>query len=744
MDLNNLHPNKPSVLSGAPLNEMQRKAVLATEGPVLVLAGAGSGKTRVLTTRAAHLIEKGVAPWNILAITFTNKAADEMKQRIASFNADTRDMWVCTFHAMCAKILRVECDRLGYEPGFTIYDSGDSLTVVKEILKELDVSKDFINPKAARAMISRAKNDRVTPAKFRDVYGEGDVNKMTARVYAKYEDRLKSNNAMDFDDLLLKTVLLFEGSPDVLEKYRRRFRYIMVDEYQDTNAVQYDIVSMLAKGSGNIFVVGDDDQSIYGWRGADITNILEFEKDFPGATVIRLEQNYRSHQHILNAANALIRNNSGRMGKELWSQIESGQKPLEFEAKNDEEEARYIAAKAESLIREGKYKASDIAVLYRMNSQSRMLENKFKERGVPYVIYGGLSFYERKEIKDILAYLNLLCNPYADLCFMRAVGEPKRGVGNVTLGKLSEAAAQRGMTLLEASAAAGEFLPKKAATALMGFANMINGLRGSMGRQSLLGLVESVIEQSGLKAEYESDTSPEGRMRMLNIEEFLRSVADFEKSMPEATLEAFLERNALLSDIDMMSETDEAVMLMTLHSAKGLEFPIVFIAGMQEGLLPHQISIQEGDIEEERRLCYVGMTRAKKRLYLTWSETRLVRTNGGFEYVPGVRSRFLSEIPKSCIEPAEVKEQRAYITAQKATRGAYQFPKFELPKKQEQVKGHKPEEFMSGGRVEHPKFGKGVIVSTNGEGEEKIAVVNFEGAGEKKMFVAFAPLKIIG
>ncbi|MGE5494234.1 MAG: ATP-dependent helicase [Burkholderiales bacterium] len=744
MDLSNLHPNKPAVLSGAPLNEMQRKAVLATEGPVLVLAGAGSGKTRVLTTRAAYLIEKGVAPWNILAITFTNKAADEMKQRIASFCKDTQDMWVCTFHAMCAKILRVECDRLGYEPGFTIYDSGDSLTVVKEILKELDVSKDFINPKAARAMISRAKNDRVTPVKFRDVYGEGDVNKMTARVYAKYEDRLKSNNAMDFDDLLLKTVLLFEGNPDVLEKYRRRFRYIMVDEYQDTNAVQYDIVSMLAKGSGNIFVVGDDDQSIYGWRGADITNILEFEKDFSGATVIRLEQNYRSHQHILDAANALIRNNRGRMGKELWSQIESGQKPLEFEARNDEEEARYIAAKAESLIREGKYKASDIAVLYRMNSQSRMLENKFKERGVPYVIYGGLSFYERKEIKDILAYLNLLCNPYADLCFMRAVGEPKRGVGDVTLGKLSEAAAQRGMTLLEASAAAGEFLPKKAATALMGFANMINGLRGSMGRQTLLGLVESVIEQSGLKAEYESDTSPEGRMRMLNIEEFLRSVADFEKSMPGATLEAFLERNALLSDIDMMSDTDEAVMLMTLHSAKGLEFPIVFIAGLQEGLLPHQISIQEGDIEEERRLCYVGMTRAKKRLYLTWSETRLMRTSGGFEYVPGVRSRFLSEIPKSYIEPAEVKEQRTYMTAQKTARSTYQFPKFELPKKQEQVKEHKPEEFLTGGRVEHPKFGKGVIVATNGEGEEKIAVVNFESAGEKKMFVAFAPLKIIG
>lgn len=726
------------------LNEMQRKAVLATEGPVLVLAGAGSGKTRVLTTRAAHLIEKGAAPWSILAITFTNKAASEMKERIAAICVDSGDMWVSTFHAMCAKIMRVEGQRLGYEPGFSIYDSNDSLTLVKEILKELDVSKDFINPKAARAMISRAKNDKVNPARFRDVYGEGDVNKMTQRVYAKYEDRLKSSNALDFDDLLLKTLLLFESNPDVLEKYQRRFRYIMVDEYQDTNSVQYDIVSMLAKGSGNIFVVGDDDQSIYGWRGADITNILEFEKDFPGATVIRLEQNYRSHQHILDAANAVIRNNHGRMGKELWSCVEAGQKPLEFEGHSDEEEARYIATKADSIIREGKYKASDIAVLYRMNSQSRMLENKFKERGVPYVIYGGLSFYERKEIKDILAYLNLLCNPYADLCFMRAVGEPKRGIGDVTLEKLKTEAYEKNMTLLQASEHAGEFLPKKAATALIGFAQLINRLREVMKEQTVFDVVEDVLELSGLKAEYASDTSPEGKMRMLNIEEFLRSVADFEKSLPQPTLESFLERNALISDIDAMSDTDESVMMMTLHSAKGLEFPVVFIVGMQEGLLPHQMSIQEGDIEEERRLCYVGMTRAKKRLYLTWSAMRLIRTNGGFDYVPGVRSRFLSEIPKGCLEPAEVKE-RAYVsTQQKPAHSTYQFPKFELPKKQEQAKDHAPNEFAAGRNVEHPKFGKGIIVSTNGEGEEKIAVVNFESAGEKKMFVAFAPLKIVG
>ncbi len=728
-------------LSG--LNDMQRKAVLATEGPVLVLAGAGSGKTRVLTTRAAYLLEKGVMPWNILAITFTNKAADEMKERIAAISLEARDMWVCTFHAMCARILRVEGERLGYEPGFSIYDSGDSLTLVKGILKEMNVSKDFINPKAARAMISRAKNDKITPARFRDVYGEGDVNKMTARVYAKYEDRLKASNALDFDDLLLKTLMLFEENPDVLEKYQRKFKYIMVDEYQDTNTVQYDIVSMLAKGSGNIFVVGDDDQSIYGWRGADITNILEFEKDFPGAKVIRLEQNYRSHQHILNAANAVIRHNSGRMGKELWTLTETGQKPLEFEARSDDEEARYIAAKAQSIIEEGKYKASDIAVLYRMNSQSRMLENKLKERGVPYVIYGGLSFYERKEIKDILAYLNLLCNPYADLCFMRAVGEPKRGIGGVTLEKLGGLAYGRNMCLLQACGYAGEVLSKKAANSLKSFADMINGLREEMRHQNVFDVVESVLERSGLKAEYASDTSPEGKMRVLNIEEFLRSVADFEKSIPQPTLEAFLERNALISDVDAIGDEEESIMLMTLHSAKGLEFPVVFIAGVQEGLLPHQMSIQEGDIEEERRLCYVGMTRAKKRLYLTWSALRMVRASGGFNYVPGVRSRFLGEIPKGCIEPAEVKTP--YSPApERAQHSTFQFPKFEMPSKPKQSSEHVPGEFSAGGRVEHPKFGKGIIISTNGEGEEKIAVVNFDSAGEKKMFVAFAPLKIVG
>lgn len=728
-------------LSG--LNEMQKRAVLATQGPVLVLAGAGSGKTRVLTTRAAYLIEKGVTPWSILAITFTNKAAGEMKERIASLCADAGDMWICTFHAMCARILRVECARLGYEPGFSIYDSGDSLTLVKAILKEMDVSKDFINPKAARAMISRAKNGKVAPSRFREVYGEGDVNKTIARVFAKYEDRLKGSNALDFDDLLLKTLLLFEENQDVLEKYRRRFKYIMVDEYQDTNTVQYDIVSMLAKGSGNIFVVGDDDQSIYGWRGADITNILEFEKDFPGAQVIRLEQNYRSHQHILDAANALIRNNRGRMGKELWSLTETGQKPLEFEAGSDDEEARFIAAKIGSIIEEGRYKASDIAVLYRMNSQSRMLENKLKERGIPYVIYGGLSFYERKEIKDILAYLNLLCNPYADLCFIRAVGEPKRGIGGVTLDKLSLAAYQRGMTLLEACAIAAEALPKKAANSLKSFADMINGLREDMKHMTLFDVVESTLERSGLKNEFAADTSPEGKMRMLNVEEFLRSVADFESSIPQPTLEAFLERNALISDVDAIGDGDDAAMLMTLHSAKGLEFPVVFISGVQEGLLPHQISIQEGDIEEERRLCYVGMTRARKRLYLTWSAMRMVRASGGFNFVQGIRSRFLDEIPKGCIEAAEVRT--SYRPApDRALHNAFMFPKFEMPAAPQKSKDHAPSEFIAGGRVEHPKFGRGIIVSTNGEGEERIAVVNFESEGEKKMFVAFAPLKIVG
>jgi DNA helicase-2/ATP-dependent DNA helicase PcrA len=574
---------------------------------VLVLAGAGSGKTRVLTMRAAQLIENGVPPWQILAITFTNKAAAEMKQRIEAVTDDVRDMWVCTFHAMCAKLLRIESDRLGYTRSFSIYDSGDSLTVVKECLKEAGVDKDYLDPRAARSLISKAKNAGVPPEKFRAVYGEGDAMKYAAWAYARYEAKLKSSNALDFDDLLLKTLELFTENPDVLEKYQRRFAYIMVDEYQDTNMVQYNIVKKLAGGHGNIFVVGDDDQSIYGWRGADIKNILSFERDFPGARVIRLEQNYRSHQAILDAANGVIRHNRGRMGKELWSGTKTGLKPLEFEARSDMEEAQFIAEKAASLISEGSYRAAEIAVLYRVNSQSRLIENKLKERGVPYVIYGGLSFYERKEIKDILAYLNLVCNPSADLCFVRAVGIPRRGVGDVALEKLAAYARERGLSLLSACAGAEEILPKKTAAVLKGFADMILDAAGHAGDRTVLQTAEKLFEDSGLRAAMIADDTAEGVMRLLNAEEFFRSIAEFEEQTPGPhTLEEFLERNALISDIDAVGDDESAVVLTTLHGAKGLEFPVVFIAGLMEGVLPHQMSLNDGNDEEERRLCYVG------------------------------------------------------------------------------------------------------------------------------------------
>ncbi len=734
-------------LSG--LNERQREAVLETEGAVLVLAGAGSGKTRVLTMRAAHLIEQGTAPWQILALTFTNKAAAEMKNRIAALSPDSRDIWVSTFHAMCAKLLRMEGDRLGYTRGFSIYDASDALTVVKECLKELDIAKEVLDPRGVRSSISRAKNDGVNPAQYRHEYGEGEFVKLTARVYARYEDKLRSSNALDFDDLLLKTLQLFDAYPDVLEKYQRRFRYIMVDEYQDTNTVQYRIVKLLAKGSGNIFVVGDDDQSIYGWRGADISNILDFEKDFPGAHVIRLEQNYRSHQGILDAANGVIRHNQKRCGKELWSSVTAGQKPLEFQAESDMEEAQYVAEKVLSLLREGKYDASDIAVLYRVNSQSRVLENKLKERGVPYVIYGGQSFYERREIKDILAYLNLLINPSADLCFIRAVGVPRRGIGEASMGKLYAAAQQERCSLMQMSMQAEGLLSKRAAQALKSFADMISGIAAKMQQRTVLETVERVVDASGMRAALMADTSAEGRMRMLNVEEFLRSVSDFEQEAGEAaSLEAFLERNALIADVDAVGDEDDKIMLMTLHSAKGLEFPIVFIVGLQEGLLPHQISLAEGDVEEERRLCYVGMTRAKKRLYLTWSATRYVRTGAGFERYKADPSRFLKEIPDGCLEPAGVKRNApAYFSHEPVShspnsfaQGRVKMPSAAQPKPKAK---HAPDAFMAGRAVTHPKFGRGRIVSTNGEGDEKIAVVRFDDAGEKKMFVAFAPLEIV-
>ncbi len=731
------------------LNEQQREAVVTTEGAVLVLAGAGSGKTRVLTTRAAYLIEKGIRPFHILALTFTNKAAAEMKSRIAAVATDADDMWVMTFHALCARLLRIEGEHLGYSSSFTIYDASDALTVVKDILKELDVGKEAVEPRTVRSMISRAKNASVTPDRFKEVYGEGDAVKYTSWVFARYEDRLRANNAMDFDDLLLKTLLLFDEYPDVLDKYRRRFQYIMVDEYQDTNSVQYSIVQLLAKGSGNIFVVGDDDQSIYGWRGADISNILGFEKDFPGARVIRLEQNYRSHQGILDAANGVIRNNSGRMGKELWSNIKTGQNPLEFEAETDLEEAQFVAEKAASLLREGKYTASDIAVLYRVNSQSRVLENKLKERGVPYVIYGGQSFYDRKEIKDLLAYLNLLCNPDADLCFIRAIGVPKRGIGDVSLGKLYAAAQAQNRSLYD-MCKQPEGLSKKAAESLISFCGMLENIRAQMTGLSVLQIAERVFEDSGLRTMMQTDTSPEGRMRLLNVEEFFKSVADFERDTPPPhTLAGFLERSALISDVDAVGDEEDKIMLMTMHSAKGLEFPIVFIVGLQEGLLPHQMSLMDGDVEEERRLCYVGMTRAKKRLYLSWSATRYVRVGAGFERMPGKRSRFLEEIPDGCMEPAGVKRQNAaYFSHEPVSHSPYSFAAQgkvsmlsaspDLSKKA----AHAPSAFTAGAIVSHPKFGRGQIISTNGEGDEKIAVVRFDTAGEKKMFVAFAPLKI--
>lgn len=730
------------------LNDKQKQAVLATEGAVLVLAGAGSGKTSVLTTRAAHLIELGIPAYRILALTFTNKAAGEMRQRISGLIDNADDMWISTFHSMCAKLLRIEGSLIGYGSSFTIYDAKDSMTIVKDCLKELDIAKDFVDPKSAKYMISRAKNDGVSPESYIKETGGGDFIKAVGRVYALYEAKLKSSNAMDFDDLLLKVLYLFSEHPEVLEKYQRRFLYIMVDEYQDTNKVQYDIVSQLASGSGNLFVVGDDDQSIYGWRGANIDNILEFEKDFPGAKVIRMEQNYRSHQHILNAANSVIKNNDTRLGKQLWSDVTTGQKPVEFEAQNDSEEAIYIATKIHSIIKDGKYSPSDIAVLYRTNSQSRILENKLKERGVPYEIYGGLSFYDRKEIKDVVAYLNLICNSSANLCFTRAIGVPKRGIGAVTLDKLSAASFEQSKSFFGISKNAHSYLPKKAADTLKKFADTLSELQENRVSQSVLQTVESTLKLSGMYDALLSDKSPEGRMRYLNVEEFLKSVADWEKTAPEPkTLESFLERNALVSDVDAVGDNEEAIMMMTLHSAKGLEFPVVFLVGMQEGLLPHQMSLQENDVEEERRLCYVGMTRAEKRLYLTWSALRFVRNSGGFSYVSSQRSRFLDEIPSECIEPAKVKKPKREFESSKKKDNTFSFGKSKVKTPsfapvQNKKAEHKPDAFSAGTVVTHPKFGKGEVVSTNGSGDEKIAVVRFDTVGEKKMFVAFAPLKI--
>ena len=635
------------------LNTHQRLAAQTLDGPLLVLAGAGSGKTRALTYRVANLIEHGVPAWAIMAITFTNKAASEMRERIEKLVGPAgADVWVATFHASCAKILRRDIEKLGYTRSFTIYDDDDQMAALKEILKRLNIDEKFLPPREIKAKISDAKNKLLDPQEWFAQSQRDYRSQLVQDVYSAYEEKLKSSNALDFDDLIVKTLELFANHPPVLEAYQRKFRYIHVDEYQDTNYAQYMLVRLLAKESRNLCVVGDDDQSIYGWRGADIRNILDFEKDFPDAAVIKLEQNYRSTANILDAANQVIALNENRKDKALWTEEGPGEPIRLYRAGDEREEAAWIAMQIRNLHAQGEDYARS-AVLYRTNAQSRVIEEAFVQSGVKYRMYGGLKFYDRKEVKDILAYLRVLVNPADDISVRRIINVPKRAIGETTVAELARYAQEEEMPLLTACMDIPETLSARARKSVEKFSEMMMGLSMMAETMKLTEIVQVVIDTTGLESQYQKEDNDENRTRIENIREFVGAVQEFEEKSDSPTLSDYLENVALVSDLDSMDETGGAVTMMTLHSAKGLEFPNVFMVGMEENLFPSMRSQDDNArMEEERRLCYVGITRARERLYLTHAARRMLYNQMQFND----RSRFIDDIPPRVME--DISERR--------------------------------------------------------------------------------------
>jgi len=632
------------------LNPEQKDAVLHTEGPLLILAGAGSGKTRVLTHRIAYMIEEnGVNPWNILAITFTNKAAKEMRARVGDLIGSTKDMWICTFHAACARILRKDIERLSdYKKNFVIFDTKDQEAVVKECLKELNLNEKNFPFKSVSATISNAKNMLEDPARFAQKSMQDIRLRKMSDIYTLYQKKLKKNNALDFDDILFKTVELLANNPDILEYYQNKFKYILIDEYQDTNYCQYKLVSFLARKHKNLCVVGDDDQSIYSWRGADIGNILNFEKDFPSAKVIKLEQNYRSTQTILDAANAVIKNNFGRKSKKLWTENEVGGSILFYNALDEWGEANFIASEIKRMeVTNGK-KLNEFSVLYRTNAQSRVIEEAFMSSGIPYKIIGGFKFYDRKEVKDVIGYLRLIQNPYEDISLKRVINIPKRGIGNTSLAAIENYARASNDSLfgalMEVDSISG--LSKKAVSNIKEFVKLISGLMAAAEVKMPSEVLRELLDKSGYIDSLQKEGDEDSLTRVENIRELLSATMDFEGKNPEANLQQFLEQMALMSDLDNLENEVEAVVLMTLHSAKGLEYPVVFMSGMEEGVFPSSRSyFEEHQMEEERRLMYVGITRARECLYLTSAFERTLYGNTTYN----IASQFIKEIPKELI-----------------------------------------------------------------------------------------------
>ena len=752
------------------LNEPQREAVLHTDGPLLILAGAGSGKTRVLTHRIAYLIdERGVNPWNILAITFTNKAAEEMRQRVDSLvNFGAESIWVSTFHSACVRILRRFIDRLGYDNRFTIYDTDDQKTLMKEVCRKVDIDTKVYKERNLLAAVSSAKNEMILPDEF-ELNAGGDFGQLKiAKVYREYEAQLKANNALDFDDLLVKTVQLLETQPDVLEYYQERFRYIMVDEYQDTNTVQFRLVRLLAGKYRNLCVVGDDDQSIYKFRGANIRNILDFEHEFPDAHVVRLEQNYRSTGNILNAANGVIRNNRNRKEKTLWTDNGEGEKIQLRQFDTAFDEAEYIAEDIKKEVQEGA-SYNDSAVLYRTNAQSRLFEEKFIAMNIPYKIVGGINFYARREIKDLLAYLKTVDNGQDDLAVRRIINVPKRGIGLTTINRIQESADERGIGFYEALLAP-DLIPGvgRSASKLDSFAALIEYFKGQTEKESITDLLREIIEKTGYVESLEAEDKVEAESRIENIDELVNKAAAYEEDCQdrgeEASLSGFLEEVALVADIDSLDEDQDYVVLMTLHSAKGLEFPHVYLAGMEDGLFPSYMTITSDDnedLEEERRLCYVGITRAEEKLTLTCARRRMVRGETQFNKM----SRFIKEIPMELIdtgnrkieEGTQIPVQNTYSHAKEAFRARPFASQFSASQSSGKTTGKQPFSslqkgsqilagksgslsYQVGDRVRHTKFGEGTVLEIKEGGRDYEVTVEFDSAGVRKMFAMFARL----
>lgn len=737
------------------LNDMQQKAVYHTEGPLLILAGAGSGKTRVLTHRIAYLIgEKGVNPWNILAITFTNKAAQEMRERVDQIvGSDGGSVWVSTFHSTCVRILRRYIDRLGYDNNFTIYDTDDQKTLMKDVCRRLDVDTKQYKERALLAAISHAKDELLTPDDMERNAGGDFREKRIAEIYREYQAALRRNNALDFDDLIVKTVELFRKCGEVLEYWQDRFRYIMVDEYQDTNTAQFKFVSLLASKYENLCVVGDDDQSIYKFRGANIGNILGFERVFPGAKVIRLEQNYRSTQNILNAANEVIANNAERKPKRLWTENPEGDKIHFRQFMNGFEEAEYVVGDIAKGRREGRFQYRDCAVLYRTNAQSRLFEEKCLLANIPYKIVGGVNFYARKEIKDLLSYMKTVDNAADDLAVKRILNVPKRGIGATTITRVQDYADSMQMSFYEALQNAGE-IPSigRAASKIKGFVSFIQSLKSKAQAYTVEEILEEIIDLTGYVDELKAEDTEESRARIENIDELISKTVSYQDLRSaegaEASLSGFLEEIALIADIDTVDPGQDYVLLMTLHSAKGLEFPNVYLAGMEDGIFPGSMSVfsaDPSDMEEERRLCYVGITRAMKELTLTSARQRMIRGETQYNRV----SRFVREIPRELVELGEIiQDKKPKIPETSSAKSGYAQMRMAF-----QANAFQPQNFKVtkadsldygvGDTVRHVKFGVGIVKNIVEGGRDYEVTVDFDRVGTKKMFAGFAKLKKI-